>query len=80
MLTFAEYAFDDPSENVLLLKSSLFIRSCRVLKVSPLWVLQDLLVLRANQDPQGLDDLGLEGRLALLDPLDLHLHMDPVCA
>lgn len=47
--------------------------------MSPLWVLQDLLVLQANLDPQGSDDLVLEDPLALLDPLDLHLHMDRVC-
>lgn len=47
-----------------------------VQKVNPLWVLQVLLVLLASLDPLGSDALVPEGHLALLDPQDLHLHMD----
>lgn len=53
--------------------------SSRVQKVSPSWVLQVLVVLLASQDPLGLDALVPEGNQALLDPQDLHLHMDQVC-
>lgn len=61
------------------MKCILFVCSCRVLKVSPSWVLRDLLVLRVSLDPLGSDELVPEGPLALLDPQDLHLHMDQVC-
>ncbi|KAA8586686.1 hypothetical protein FQN60_016382, partial [Etheostoma spectabile] len=50
----------------------------RVQKGSRSWVLKDLLVLWANLGPLGSDDLVPEGRLVLLDPQDLHLHMDRV--
>lgn len=47
-----------------------------VQKVSPSWVLRDLLVLQAILGHLGLDDLDQEGRQALLDLQDLYLHMD----
>lgn len=58
---------------------SVFIWSCRVQRVNPSWVPQDLLVLRASLEPLGSDDLVPEGPLALLDHQELHLHMDQVC-
>lgn len=47
-----------------------------VQKVSPSWVLRDLLVLQAILGHLGLDDLVHGGRQALLDLRDLYLHMD----
>lgn len=47
-----------------------------VQKVSPSWVLQDLLVLQVNLELMGLEDPALEGPQALLDPQDQYLHMD----
>lgn len=58
--------------------SNYLIFSCRVQKVSLLWVLQALLVRLVCQELLGLDDMVPEGPPALLDHQDPHLHMNLV--